>query len=388
MGSIEAMHSQYERSLRYQVWSRDGLLLLRSANAPEQVLTPRDGLSESVEVDGQSWKYYAVWDRHHDFRIVVSEDNDLRNRLVRSIALRVVSPLGLGLPVLLALIWLSIRRGLWPLGRLAQEIESRKPDSLMPLADAQVPNEVRPLVNALNHLLERVGNSLEGERRFTANAAHELRTPLAAVKAQAYLVRTAVSEVERQDAIAQLQRGIERAIRLVGQMLTIARLDPQQTLPEIEPMELKEVAQSVCADLAPLALQRSQTLELQVEPGLPLLQGNADMVSMLISNLVDNAIRYTQTGGHIWVNVRKEENSICVCVEDDGPGIPLHLRERVFERFYRVANADQAGTGLGLAICQRIAELHGATIQLQAGVSEVGTCALVCIAPVPPADSD
>ena len=380
VGSIEAMHSQYERSLRYQVWSRDGLLLLRSANAPEEVLTRHDGLSESAEVNGQTWKYYAVWDRHHDFRIVVSEDNDLRNRLVRSIALRVVSPLGLGLPVLLALIWLSIRQGLWPLGRLAQEIESRKPDSLTPLEEAQVPNEVRPLVGALNHLLERVGNSLEGERRFTANAAHELRTPLAAIKAQAYLVKIAESETERQDAVAQLHRGIERAIRLVGQMLTIARLDPQQALPEVLPMDLQEVAESVCADLAPLALQRGHTLELHAEPGLPPLLGNADMVSMLISNLVDNAIRYTQPGGHILVNVHREDKAICVRVEDDGPGIPAHLRERVFERFYRVADADQAGTGLGLAICQRIAALHGATIRLQAGANGMGTCALVCIA--------
>jgi two-component system sensor histidine kinase QseC len=388
VGSIEAMHSQYEKRLRYQVWSRDGLLLLRSANAPDYVLTPRDGLSESTEDDGQTWKYFAVWDRHHDFRIVVSEDNDLRNRLVRSIALRVISPLGLGLPVLLVLIWLSIRRGLWPLGRLAQDIESRKSDNLTPLDHTQVPNEVRPLVVALNHLLERVGNSLEGERRFTANAAHELRTPLAAIQAQVYLVRTAESEAERQGAVTQLQRGIERAIRLVGQMLTMVRLDPQQALPEVQRMDLKDVAESVCADLAPLALQRQQTLELHVEPGLPPLQGNADMVSMLISNLVDNAIRYTQTQGHIRVNVCGEGKTLCIRVEDDGPGIPLHLRERVFERFYRVANADQAGTGLGLAICQRIAELHGATIHLQAGANEVGACALVCIALTRPADAD
>jgi two-component system sensor histidine kinase QseC len=280
----------------------------------------------------------------------------------------------------MVLIWLSIRRGLWPLGRLAQEIEDRKPDSLTPLEEAQVPNEVRPLVGALNHLLERVGNSLEGERRFTANAAHELRTPLAAIQAQAYLVRMAEGEAERQGAVAQLQRGIERAIRLVGQMLTMARLDPQQSLPEVLPMNLKEVAESVCADLAPLALQRRQTLELHAEPGLPLLQGNADMVSMLISNLVDNAIRYTQAGGHIFVNLYREDDAICIRVEDDGPGIPPHLRERVFERFYRVVNAEQTGTGLGLAICQRIAALHGATIRLQAGANEKGTCALVCIA--------
>jgi two-component system sensor histidine kinase QseC len=387
VGSIEAMHSQYERSLRYQVWSRDGQLLLRSANAPDKVLTLREGLSESIEQDGQNWKYYAVWDRHRDFRVVVSEDYALRNRLVRSIALHVVSPLGLGLPVLLALIWLSIRRGLWPLGRLTQEIESRKSDSLQPLDDAQVPNEVRPLVGALNHLLERVGQSLEGERRFTANAAHELRTPLAAIQAQAYLVRTAEIRSDRQDAVVQLQRGIERAIRLVAQMLTMARLDPQQSLPEVQPMDVNEVAKSVCADLAPLALQRGQTLELHAEPGLPPLPGNADMVSMLLSNLVDNAIRYTQPGGHIQVYTRGEGKTLCVRVEDDGPGIPAHLRERVFERFYRVANADQAGTGLGLTICQRIAALHGATIRLQAGANEVGTSALICIVLVRPADA-
>jgi signal transduction histidine kinase len=170
-------------------------------------------------------------------------------------------------------------------------------------------------------------------------------------------------------------------------MLTIARLDPQQALPEVLPMDLQEVAESVCAVLAPLALQRRQTLELHVEPGLPPLHGNADMVSMLISNLVDNAIRYTQEQGHILVNIRRVDNAICLRVEDDGPGIPPHLRERVFERFYRVANADQAGTGLGLAICQRIAELHGATIQLQTAANEKGACALVCIALVPPANS-
>jgi signal transduction histidine kinase len=207
-----------------------------------------------------------------------------------------------------------------------------------------------------------------------------LRTPLAAIQAQAYLVRTAESEAERQDAVAQLQRGIERAIRLVGQMLTMARLDPQQALPEVQPMDLNELAQSVCADLAPLALQRSQTLELHGEPNLPPLLGNADMASMLISNLVDNAIRYTPVGGHIRVELRRDDEALWVRVEDDGPGIPLHLRERVFERFYRVANADQVGTGLGLAICQRIAELHGATIQLQNGANEVGTSALVRIA--------
>jgi two-component system sensor histidine kinase QseC len=350
-------------------------------------MTQRDGLSEASDADGRIWKYFAVWDRHHDFRIVVSEDYGLRSRLVRSIALHVASPLGFGLPVLLLLIWLSIRRGLEPLGKLTQEIACRKPADLRPLNAGEVPREVRPLVDSLNDLLGRIGFGLESERRFTANAAHELRTPLAAIQAQAYLVRNADSEAERQAAVAQLQRGIARAIRLVAQMLTMARLDPQQALPETQPVDWQSVAEAVCADLAPLALQRRQTLELQVEPGLLPLPGNADMVSMLLSNLVDNAIRYTQAGGHIRVEVTSEAGAIDLRVNDDGPGIPAHLRERVFERFYRVASPEQAGTGLGLAICQRIAELHGASIRLQAGADGTGTTALVRFArprPGPP----
>jgi two-component system sensor histidine kinase QseC len=285
------------------------------------------------------------------------------------------------LPVLLLLIWLSIRRGLEPLGKLTHEIAARKPDDVLPLNAAEVPSEVRPLVDSLNALLGRIASSMEGERRFTANAAHELRTPLAAIQAQAYLVRNADSEPERQGAVAQLQRGIARAIRLVSQLLTMARLDPQHALPDRQPMDLREVAEAVCADLAPLALQRQQTLELQAEPDLPPLSGNADMVSMLVSNLVDNAQRYTQAGGHIRVGVASVAGAVCLRVEDDGPGIPPHLRERVFERFYRVAGPDQTGTGLGLAICQRIAELHAATIQLQSGAQGVGTVALVRFVP-------
>jgi signal transduction histidine kinase len=170
----------------------------------------------------------------------------------------------------------------------------------------------------------------------------------------------------------QLQRGVERGIRLVGQLLTLARLDPEQALPDVQPVSLGDVAQTVCADLAPLALQRDQTLELEVEPDLPSLPGNADMLSMLLSNLVDNAIRYTQPGGHICVDVRRGEAGFVMAVSDDGPGIPTAQRERVFERFYRIAGQDKPGTGLGLAICGRIANLHNARITLADGPGNRG----------------
>ncbi len=383
IGSIQAMHSQYERNLRYQVWGKDGQLMLRSANAPSAVMSPLDGLSQSTDAQGQTWRHFGVWDRHHDYRVVVSEDYDLRNRLVRSIALKVASPLVFGLPVLIVLIWFSIKRGLKPLNVLTGEIEARKPDNLAPLDEVHVPKEVLPMVVSLNGLLRRMSDSLEGERRFTANAAHELRTPLAAIQAQVYAVRSAESEAERARNLDHLQRGVERSIRLMEQLLSLARLDPHQSLPNPTRFDVGEVVQNVCADLAPKALQRDQTLDLSVQPELPLLSGNADMVSMLVSNLVDNAMRYTQSGGSIFVQVAQQGQSLAVIVTDDGPGIPEAQRERVFERFFRLAHQEQSGTGLGLSICQRIAELHNASVRLGDAPLGQGTTARVEF-PLPP----
>ncbi|KAF0166663.1 MAG: two-component system OmpR family sensor histidine kinase QseC [Rhodocyclaceae bacterium] len=381
-GSRHSLHVEYEKRLRYQIWNRDGLLLLRSANAPAEVMTAHDGFSESTDDAGQQWRHYGVWDRHHDFRILVSEAHDLRNQLVRSIALHLVSPLALGLPVLIFLLWYSISRGLDPLGALTREIEKKKAENLEPLDADSAPGEVRPMVLALNKLLRRMTQSLESERLFTANAAHELRTPLAAIQAQLHAARGADGDAERLRAMDQLQRGVERGIRLVGQLLTLARLDPEQALPDVQPVNPGDVAEAVCAELAPLALRRDQVLELQVEPDLPSLSGNADMLSMLLCNLVDNAIRYTQTGGHIDVAIRRDEAGVLMRVSDNGPGIPEAQRKAVFERFYRIAGQDQPGTGLGLAICRRIVELHNARIVLTDGPGTRGLTASVLFAAV------
>lgn len=371
-GSIPSMPQEYEKNLRYQIWNGDGILLLRSANAPTVAMTEQDGYSETVDAEGRTWRHYGVWDKYRHFRIVVSEAYDLRNHLVRSIALHVASPLALGLPVLIVLLWFSINRGLNPLGVLTREIQIRKPDNLLPIDAGHAPGEVRPMVLALNELLQRVAQTLEGERRFTSNAAHELRTPLAAIQAQLHVARYADNEAEREQSMEQLQRGVERGIRLVGQLLTLARLDPEQPLPDVRLVNLGEIAQAVCAELAPLALQREQTLELLVEPDLAPLSGNPDMLSMLLSNLVDNAIRYTLRGGHINVALSHYLFGLMIEVSDDGPGIPRSQRERVFERFYRIAGQDQAGTGLGLAICRRIAGLHNARMTLTEGPQNKG----------------
>ena len=371
-GSTNALHAAYEKNLRYQVWSGQGTLILNSANAPPVPMADRDGYSQSTDRDGRVWRHFGVWDQHHDFRILVSEANDLRGQLVNRIALHVARPLALGLPIWILLLWFSIRRGLDPLRTLAREIAKRKPQNLMPINASDAPQEVRPMVLALNDLLQRMTHTLEGEQRFTAHAAHELRTPLAAIQAQLYLAHTAEGKTQRMQALTELQQAVERAIRLVSQMLILARLDPEQALPDVHVVNFGEVVQLVCAELAPLALQRDQTLDLVLEPGLAPLSGNADMLSILIRNLVDNAIRYTPCGGHINIDVRNSESGLRLQVCDDGPGIPEAQRERVFDRFYRLAGQEQSGTGLGLAITRRIAELHKARIVLSEGQSQRG----------------
>jgi two-component system OmpR family sensor kinase len=181
------------------------------------------------------------------------------------------------------------------------------------------------------------------------------------------LLRGSANEAERQAALQQLQRGVDRGIRLVAQLLALARLDPEQTLHEAQPVDLAETVRGLCAELAPLALQRQQTLELDTDEGLPEVSGNADLLAMLVGNLVDNAIRYTPRGGHIDVAVRHCDGGARVTVTDDGPGIGPEQRQRVFERFVRLQGQSEPGNGLGLTICARIAELHSTEVTLDVG---------------------
>jgi two-component system sensor histidine kinase QseC len=370
--TLPSLNLEYEKLLRYQIWSSDGRLLLRSANAPAEVMAEHDGFSETSDVDGRTWRHFSIWDQRFMYRVQVSEAHDVRNRLVRDIALHVVSPLALGLPVLVFLLWFSVSRGLDPLGRLTHQIEEKKPDNLLPLEVQGVPKELRPVVLALNRLLVRVAHALDSERRLTANAAHELRTPLAAIQAHLHAARGADDRAVRQGAMNQLQRSVERGIRLVGQLLALARLDPEQKLPDPEQVDVAAVAEAVGAELAPLALAKDQTLELRVETGLPSVPGNPDLLSILLANLVDNAIRYTQRNGHIDIDIRHWQSGVEIEVSDDGPGIPEAQRDAVFERFYRIAGQDQPGSGLGLAIARRVVELHDAMITVGDGPGNRG----------------
>ncbi|MDD2918190.1 ATP-binding protein [Rhodoferax sp.] len=367
-GALNAKTTPYSRGLRFQLWRHDSELLFRSDNAPSVVMAESLGLSDTVDAQGNGWRNYKVYDINHSVHMIVSEPDSFRAQLARSMVIAAATPLVLGLPVLLLLLWFSIKRGLYPLASLSQEISKRQPDNLTPIDAKSVPDEVQPIVTALNDLLTRMAQTLANERRFTDDAAHQLRTPLAALQTQLYTARHTQAEAPHQLALEQMQHSVERGIRLVNQLLTLARLDPKQVRPEFTSVHLNQIAETICAELAPLALQREQSLELNAEPDLPPLTGNADLLAMLLSNLVDNAIHYTQRGGNIIISLASDDGGVQLAVSDDGPGIAPDQRKRVFERFYRIAQQNQPGTGLGLAICKRVADLHLATLTLSDGL--------------------
>jgi len=287
-------------------------------------------------------------------------------------------PLLLALPVLAILIWIVIGRGIRPLTRVADEVANRAPQHLDPLDTHAVPQEIMPLVNSLNVLFARLQQAFEHERRFTADAAHELRTPLAALKTQAQVALNASIPEQQHNALLNVVTGVDRATHLVEQMLTLARLEPRTFLEshknnisavEIQHADIQnlhKLAAHSLAEIAQTAFEKNIELSLDemAEGSTAQVMGNADMLGILLRNLIDNAIRYTPPNGEVKVHIHTDNQQVILQVSDTGVGIPQAERTRVLERFYRVLGNQESGSGLGLSIVMRIAELHGATVSL------------------------
>jgi two-component system sensor histidine kinase QseC len=364
-----AVH-KYQRRLRFQIWRADGKLLMRSKNAPETALTATDGFSETHGEDGH-WRHFSQWNDDRSLQVQVSENHHIRDDLIGHIAWRLLMPALFGLPLIGLWVWLATRHGLASLDDIAKQIASRAPQQLQPVRPASAPEEIRTMLEALNGLFQRVETALESERQFTADAAHELRTPLAALQAQLQVALRARDAGERDRSLGQLQSGLSRASHLVDQMLQLARLDPESGLPNPQPVDLGTLAESVCADLGLLILDKNLDFALDAAPGCS-VTGQAEWLRVLIRNLVDNAIRYTPAGGTLHVAVSRTGGHCALCVSDSGPGIPASEREAVLRRFHRLDQGGQQGSGLGLAIVARIAELHGAEVELAAGAGAQG----------------
>ena len=372
-----------------QIWDRNGarLWLSRPGSRPPQ----RSELGFStVSTPAGNWRVYTALVGNNV--IQVSQPTSMREELATGMALRTMMPMVVLLPFLLLILWWTIGRELKPVNEVAHAVAARSADALDPLPDNDVPDEIRPLILALNGLLDRLGRSLDIQREFVADAAHELRTPLTALRLQIQLAERATTDIERAVAFEQLKGGTDRATRLVEQLLAMARSDPGAAERKHGPVDLAVLARETVMDLAPIAATKSIDLGFDDRNATePIVEGDADDLRMLLSNLVDNAIRYTPSNGTIDVGVRGDVREITLEVTDNGPGIPPEDRERVFDRFYRRALDDTTGSGLGLAIVRRIAQRHGATSALSEGPGGRGLKVTIrfpkCGAPIVGADA-
>ncbi|MCL2657859.1 MAG: ATP-binding protein [Betaproteobacteria bacterium] len=341
-----------------QVWEADGSLAYASHSPP--VPKPNKMGNYDFQYGGRVWHGHAQ--NNDGLIILVAREQGARFWLLRDISLPLLIILAL-LTVFLSLMsWRLIGYALSPLSALRRELLQRDALSLEPLPTQTLPPELTPLVDTLNHLLARIDNLLGAQREFVADAAHELRTPIAAVRLYAQLAERSNNKTERQAAIQNVQESAIRATRLVEQLLALARLEPENTQ-AMEPVALAALAREVVANHSAQADAKEIDLGI-TEAASGQTPGNSDELRMLLNNLVDNAVRYTPSGGRIDVSVLATAAGIELRVEDTGPGIPEALHKKVFERFHRAAGADQPGSGLGLAIVKRIAERHAATIHL------------------------
>jgi len=365
----------YETKLGFQVYAADGSSLLQSAGAPNGALQQLAGTDSTspfgrlpggyhdVILDGHAWRLFLLQDREDDLWILLSERGDVRGELVGKIARRSLLPDLIGLPLLALLIWLAVGWGLRPLAGMAQLLKRRDPDNLAPLLLAPLPQELEPVAASLNRLLQQVNQLVEREKRFIADAAHELRTPLAVLRIHAQNAQQAGSETDRDEALRQLLAGVDRTTRVVTQLLTLARLEPSARRLGLAELDLLPLCRETLAELTPLALARGQELTLDAdEQGDFHLSGDAASLATLLQNLVGNALQYTPDGGQVQVSLHGLDDALLLRVDDSGPGVPMAQRDKLFERFYR--QGDGQGAGLGLAIVARIAELHGASIEL------------------------
>ena len=346
-----------------QIGTRSGQVLYRSPGAPAAALEPAQGAGcSNLALAGRSWRACSLSSASTPLAIRVAEPLDYRDALLARTLRAVALPLLFALVLLTALIGLVTERAFRPVRRIAADLTRRSADDLSPVNTAQMPVETHALGLALNGLLERQAEVLARERRFTADAAHELRTPLAALRAQAQVAARAGSATETRSALARLQAGIDRSAHLISQLLSLARLEPGSAYVPGQVTEVQRVVDLVLEDLG--AIARERRVEITVSGCQQSLPGSSDLLYLLLRNLLENSVLNVSPGGYVALEVSSSDRYGVLTIRDDGPGIPRAERMRAFERFYRIAGSASGGSGLGLSIVGRIVELIGGEIEL------------------------
>ena len=367
-----------------QVWTTGGLLVFRSnlrVPLPTRVIL---GFAD-MRANGATYRVYSLASATHV--IQVAQDLTVRRRMAGNLALRAVVPTAVMGPVLLLIVWWAVGASLAPVARVRRQVALRQPDELSELDEHGVPDEIQPLVRETNLLFGRVRQAFEAQKNFVADAAHELRSPLAALRLQVQGLQRAPDDDTRAIAVTRLIGGIDRATRLVDQLLILARQqasDAHSAPPE--PLSLADIARLELADAVPTAQARQIDLGL-VQADEVAVQGHREALRILVRNLLDNALKYTPQGGTVDLAVRRDGPSVVLSVDDSGPGIPDVDRERVLDRFYRVPGTPSTGSGLGLAIVKAVAELHAAPLTLERSAHLGGLRVALRLPESPPASA-
>lgn len=349
----------------YQIVTRSNQLLYRSGGSPEAPLVTSNttGFANSV-FNGRAWRVYTLNSTATPLVIHIAEPVEYRNAALSRILRAVAVPLVFALTLLTALIGVIIERALRPVRRIAADLAGRGADDLSALNTAEMPVETHALGVALNGLLARHAEVLARERRFTADAAHELRTPLAALRAQAQVAARATTPTEARRALDKLQANIDRTTHLMSQLLSLARLEPGSCFSPGQVTQAKMVVDLVLEDLAPAA--REKQVEITLAGCLQPLPGSPEVLYLMIRNLLENSIRHVGEHGRVDLEVSVHEQRAVLTISDNGPGIPIAERARALERFYRIPGSASAGSGLGLSIVGRVVELLAGDIELSA----------------------
>ena len=357
-----ALH-KYAPRVAFQVF-HDGHLVMRSLNADAQPMSSKtEGFTSERFSDGTPWRVFTTRGSDNDVQVYVAEQTSSRRSILWAILWSMLLPFAIALPFLALALWWAVRQGLAPLRHLSRLLGARQAQALSPVVLRDSPTEIQPLIQALNALFERIDTLIASERRFTADAAHELRTPIAAIRAQAQVALGAGADAEqRNHALRTTLAGCDRATRLVDQLLTLARLE-NSAAPDSARLNLSALTRRVAADLGATALARRQTLALDA-PEVAFIQAGEVLTAVLVRNLIDNALRYSPPDARVSVQVRAEAGGTHLTVDDSGPGLTEAERARLGERFYRVLGSTQTGSGLGWSIVKRIAQVFDATIDV------------------------
>lgn len=352
----------YQKKVAYQIFNSQGKLLIKSSSAIDSPFADTQTGFSRINVAGETWRVYSMYDDDWDFWLHVAESESIRDELAEKIATHTLLPSVLLLPIVLVLLVFVIRFAMSPIKELATHINQRDPKNLSPILIDKTPKEVSPLLDAINDLFFRLQDAINREQRLTADAAHELRTPLAVVMIHAQNALAATTDEQRNAALQELELGIQRIARLLEQLLTLSKINPE-TIPKLR-IQLVPFLQNTIAQLAPKIYEKNQEIELLADESLSLAHvlGSEFLLEILMRNLIDNASAYCPVAGLIRITLNQHGEELCIQVEDSGQGVQADDFEKLTQRFYRSQQNQQSGAGLGLSLVSSVCEFHGAKL--------------------------